>query len=368
MCSSIFFHIDTDLKAIVPKLGEIKYSRIIELYQKNNDRMLSLDFLLKTNFMQKQTKTNVQYVQITSDYAGQRIDNYLITFFKKVPKSHVYRILRKGEVRVNKKRIQPSYKLGAGDIVRIPPVKLEEKPATPSPSKSMLELLKQRILYEDKGLLIINKPSGIAVHGGSGVGIGIIEVLRSMYPKLPHLELAHRLDMDTSGCLVLAKKRSVLKELHELLRAGKVHKVYLALTMGHWKKSELRVEASLKKNFLASGERIVRVDKEGKKSITQFKIEQTFNDAELVSATLLTGRTHQIRVHAQFSGHPIAGDEKYGNKEFSKKMRNLGLKRLFLHSHKIGFCLPSTGQEISITAPLENDLKSCLEKMTYQPR
>lgn len=314
--------------------------------------------------MQKQTKTSVHYIKITADYAGQRIDNYLVTHLKGVPKSRVYRILRKGEVRVNKKRIQPSYKLQEGDEVRVPPVTLDEKPATPTPGKSLVELLKQRILYEDKGLFIINKPSGIPVHGGTGVGIGIIEVLRSMYPKLPHLELAHRLDMDTSGCLVLAKKRGILKEVHELLRSGGVHKVYLALTMGHWKANELRVEASLKKNFLASGERIVRVDKEGKSSITQFAVEKSFKDADLVAATLLTGRTHQIRVHAQFRGHPIACDDKYGDKEFTKKMRSLGLKRLFLHAKKIEFTLPSTGQTISVNAPLDDDLQQCIDKMS----
>lgn len=211
-----------------------------------------------------QEKTKVQFVKVEAEYEGQRIDNFLITRLKGLPKSRVYRILRKGEVRVNKKRAQPSYRLQEGDEIRIPPMQLDDKPTPVTPSKNLTELLKQRIIHEDKNLLIINKPSGIAVHGGTGVGIGVIEVLRTLYPKLPHLELVHRLDMDTSGCLILAKKRSILKELHEMLREGKVHKVYQALTMGHWKPNELRVEASLKKNFLSSGERIVRVDDEGK--------------------------------------------------------------------------------------------------------
>lgn len=311
-----------------------------------------------------QQKTNVKYVKIEADYAGQRIDNFLMNQLKGLPKSRIYRILRKGEVRVNKKRIEPSYKLQAGDEVRVPPVQLEEKPAAPAPGKSLMEFLKQRILYEDKNLIVLNKPSGIAVHGGTSVGIGVIEVMRNLFPKLPQLELVHRLDMDTSGCLILAKKRSTLREIHELLRSGKMHKVYQALTMGHWKPTELRVEESLKKNFLSSGERIVRVSAEGKASITQFKVIKKFADADLVEATLLTGRTHQIRVHAQFRGHPIAGDDKYGDKEFSKKIRGFGLKRLFLHAKEIKFTLPSTGEVISVQAPLDEDLSQCLERMS----
>jgi 23S rRNA pseudouridine955/2504/2580 synthase len=313
--------------------------------------------------MQKQ-KPTVQYIKISADYADQRIDNYLVTRLKGVPKSHVYRILRKGEVRVNKKRIQPSYRLQEGDEIRLPPVKLEDKPIPLTPNKHVVALLQERILYEDKGLLIINKPSGIPVHGGSGVGMGLIEILRIMYPKLPHLELAHRLDADTSGCLVLAKKRSILKEVHELLREGNVRKIYYALTLGHWKAAELRVEAALKKNHLASGERIVRVNnQEGKASITQFKVVNKFVDADLVEATLLTGRTHQIRVHAQFRHHPIAGDEKYGDREFNRKMRALGLKRLFLHAKSIEFVLPSTGQKVSVTAELDEDLRASLKQL-----
>jgi 23S rRNA pseudouridine955/2504/2580 synthase len=313
--------------------------------------------------MQNKTKSAVQYIKITQDFADQRIDNYLVTRLKGVPKSHVYRILRKGEVRVNKKRIQPSYRLQEDDEIRLPPLVLEDKPVPSAPNKYWVSLLQSRVLYEDKGLLIINKPSGIPVHGGSKVSLGIIEVLRTMYPKSPHLELAHRLDADTSGCLILAKKRSILKELHELLRMGKIHKIYYALTKGHWKTSELHVEAALQKNFLASGERIVRVSKEGKSSITHFRVVKSFADADLVEATLLTGRTHQIRVHAQFSGHPIACDDKYGDKTFDKQMRALGLKRLFLHAKSIEFTLPSTGQHISITAPLDNDLEYCLKTL-----
>src|SRR5579872_2513145 len=203
-------------------------------------------------------KQSVQYVTIEPDYANQRIDNFLLTRLKGVPKTRIYRLLRKGEVRVNKKRVDPSYKLQAGDQVRLPPIRLPDKTESPKPGQRVKQLLADRILYEDNHLLIINKPSGIPVHGGSRVKLGIIEILRDLYPKLPHLELAHRLDADTSGCLVLAKKRSILKELHEMLRTGKMTKIYLALTKGHWKPSEMRVDVPLQKNHLSSGERIVR--------------------------------------------------------------------------------------------------------------
>lgn len=307
--------------------------------------------------------TTVQIVTIESDYAGQRIDNFLMTRLKNVPKTRIYRLLRKGEVRVNKKRIDPSYRLLAGDLVRIPPLKLEVSKASPQPHPSLVETLTQRILYEDNALLIINKPSGIAVHGGTGLKFGLIEALRTMYPKSPQLELAHRLDLETSGCLVIAKKRSALRELHDLLREGHVHKVYYALTKGHWKATELRVELSLQKNHLSSGERIVKVNKDGKPSLTIFEPVQSYTEAMLVEATLHTGRTHQIRVHAQHRGHPLAGDEKYGDRDFNKYMRQLGLKRLFLHAHLLEFTLPSSGQKISVKAPMDLELETCLSKL-----
>jgi 23S rRNA pseudouridine955/2504/2580 synthase len=315
--------------------------------------------------MDKSSFSSVRYITIEPDFASQRIDNFLVTKLKGVPKTRIYRILRKGEVRVNKKRVQPSYRLQAGDEVRLPPMQLEVREVPEAPSHSLMEVLTSRILYEDKNLFIINKPSGIPVHGGSKVKIGIVEALRSMYPKLPHLELAHRLDADTSGCLVLAKKRGVLKEVHELLREGKVTKIYLALTKGQWKADQMRVDVPLQKNHLSSGERIVRVNKEGKSALTVFKTMQYFpnSKASLVEAALYTGRTHQIRVHAQYRGHPIAGDEKYGDREFSKEMRQHGLKRLFLHAKLIEFVLPSTGQAIHVTAPLDEDLASCVKSL-----
>jgi 23S rRNA pseudouridine955/2504/2580 synthase len=305
-------------------------------------------------------KSNVQYIVINSEYTGQRIDNFLITYLKSVPKTRIYRILRKGEVRVNKKRVEPSYRLQANDQVRLPPLHIEERPALPIPSKQLIDLLTSRILFEDKGLLIINKPSGIPVHGGSQVKLGLVEALRYMYPKLPHLELAHRLDSDTSGCLILAKKRGILKEMHDLFRQGKINKIYWALTKGHWKPNELKVEVSLKKNQLSGGERIVRVDNTGKPSITIFRPLEIYKEAMLVEATLLTGRTHQIRVHSQYRKHQIAGDEKYGDREFNQQMRQIGLKRLFLHASIVEFNLPSTNQHIKINAPLDKELEECL--------
>jgi 23S rRNA pseudouridine955/2504/2580 synthase len=305
-------------------------------------------------------KTSVQYLTVDADFSGQRIDNFLVTYLKSIPKTRIYRIIRKGEVRVNKKRIAPSYRLQAGDQLRLPPLDLETPAPPKKPSQRLTEMLANRILYEDKNLLIINKPAGIPVHGGSGVSLGLIEAMQHLYPKLPQLELAHRLDADTSGCLILAKKRSILRELHELLRTGKILKIYRALTKGHWKKTALRVDAPLLKNHLSSGERIVRVNPEGKASVTLFNPLEIFPHATFMEVILETGRTHQIRVHAQYRGHPLAGDEKYGDREFNKKMREDGLKRLFLHAYSLELVLPSTGERIQVTAPLENDLQNVL--------
>jgi 23S rRNA pseudouridine955/2504/2580 synthase len=212
-------------------------------------------------------------------------------------------------------------------------------------------------------MMIINKPAGIPVHGGTNVSLGVIEALRIIYPELKHLELAHRLDRDTSGCLVLAKKRGILKEMHDLMRSGAVHKVYYALTRGQWREDEMRVDVPLLKNHLSSGERVVRVDKEGKPSLTVFACVEGFKNASLVDATLHTGRTHQIRVHARYRSHQIAGDDKYGDKEFNKYMREIGLKRMFLHSRLIEFTVPSSGERISVEAPLDDELLGVLGRL-----
>jgi 23S rRNA pseudouridine955/2504/2580 synthase len=307
----------------------------------------------------------VTWVTIDTEQAGQRIDNFLLTHLKGVPRSHVYRLVRKGEVRVNKKRIDADYRLQTGDIVRVPPVRVAPTPAAATPNRGVCDQLESRILWEDKGLLILDKPAGIAVHGGSGLSYGVIEALRAMRPTSKFLELVHRLDRETSGCLMIAKKRSVLTQLHTLLRQGGVEKVYLALTQGHWRPSKQRVNLPLKKNVLQSGERIVRVNtEEGKQAATEFALQRQFKHVSLVAARPLTGRTHQIRVHAAATGHPIVGDEKYGQDAFNKTMRRQGVKRLFLHAHSLRFVLPETGQQVAVTAELDALLQAALDKMS----
>lgn len=303
---------------------------------------------------------SVQYLGITADDAGQRIDNFLFSRMKEVPKSHIYRILRKGEVRVNMKRISAFYKLKVGDSLRLPPLFVSpDKPK--KPSAKTLTTLSQRILYEDKYFLIMNKPSGMSVHAGSTVPIGVIEACRALYPNIPQLELAHRLDSETSGCLILVKKKSILREIHGLLREGKIIKQYLLLTAGQWKQDELRVDIPLHKHYRMGGKHLVEVDyKTGKSCLTVFEPIRVFKQASFMKAKIYTGRTHQIRVHAQHQGHAIAGDDRYGKPEFNKFMHNLGLKRMFLHASSIEFKLPSSLQSIKVIAPLDPDLEKIL--------
>lgn len=306
----------------------------------------------------------VKMLEISEDEAGQRIDNYLMAKLKGVPKSLIYRIVRKGEVRVNKGRIKPEYKLQCGDVVRVPPVRVSEKTQAPVSSKlNKVASLEQQIIFEDDCLLVINKPSGIAVHGGSGLSFGVIEGLRALRPEARFLELVHRLDRDTSGILLVAKKRSALRHLHEQLRIKTVQKDYLALVRGQWQSHVKVVQAPLLKNELASGERIVKVSPEGKPSETRFSIEERYPTATLVKASPVTGRTHQIRVHTLHAGHPIALDDKYGDKEFDAQMRALGLNRLFLHAASIRFEHPKTGETLRLNAPLDEQMKGILKKL-----
>jgi 23S rRNA pseudouridine955/2504/2580 synthase len=309
-------------------------------------------------------KSAVKYIRATQDDEGQRIDNFLISQLKGLPKSRVYRILRKGEIRVNKKRVDPSYRLAINDEIRIPPVFLDSKAQHVPPSQQTKQLLTDRILYEDQHLLIINKPHGMSVHAGSTVRVGVIEALKHIYPKLPQLELAHRLDSDTSGCLILAKKKRILRELHALLREGKITKIYWTLTQGEWKESELRVDLALQKDFQSGGKHVVSVHHLGKRALTEFKPLQVFKQSSLMEVTLHTGRTHQIRVHAQAQGHPIAGDDRYGDTNFNKWVRQLGLKRMFLHARSIDFVLPSENQRIIVTAPLDPELDVFLKMLS----
>lgn len=309
----------------------------------------------------KTNQPTVQIVTVTADTAGQRVDNFLIAQLKGVPKSMIYRILRKGEVRVNKKRIKPEYKLEDGDILRIPPVRVAEKVENVVSAKlEKVAALEHCIIFEDDHLLVLNKPSGTAVHGGSGLSFGAIEGLRALRPDARFLELVHRLDRETSGVLLVAKKRSALRSLHEQLRLKTMQKDYLALVRGQWQSHCKIVQAPLLKNVLQSGERIVRVDAEGKPSETRFKVEERFSFATLIKASPVTGRTHQIRVHTLHAGHPIAFDDRYGDREFDAQLADTGLDRLFLHAASLRFEHPATGETMRVEAPMDDKLRRCL--------
>lgn len=277
---------------------------------------------------------------------------------KGVPRAHVYRILRRGEVRANKGRIRPDYRLQMGDVVRIPPLRYT-RTTTHMPAIDALRLIRDAIIHEDVGLLVLNKPSGMAVHGGSGQRYGVIEALRALRPEAPYLELVHRLDRETSGCLIIAKKRSVLRALHEGLRQHRLDKRYLLLVGGQWRGKARRVEMELRKNVLRSGERVVRQDPAGKLSVTHLRPLAVTQTASLLEARTLTGRTHQIRVHAAALGHPVAGDDKYGDREINRRMYRFGLRRLFLHASSLEFEFESRGH-LRVMAPLPPELARVL--------
>ncbi len=306
----------------------------------------------------------VQFITVDADFEGQRVDNYLKNILKGVPKSMIYRIIRKGEVRINKGRVKPEYKLKGGDYLRVPPVRVSEPNELPSTNLSKVASLESHILFEDDILIVLNKPSGMAVHGGSGLSFGVIESLRALRPQQKFLELVHRLDRATSGCLLIAKKRSALKHLHEQLRLKTVDKRYQALVSGRWPQNRFKVKAPLQKNVLKSGERMVFVNPEGKPSETRYRILSQYNDATLVEASPVTGRTHQIRVHCQHAGHPIALDDKYGEQVFDSTLKVLGLDRLFLHAHSIRFIHPKTSEQVKYEAPLDSKLTTVLEKLS----
>ncbi|HEX7966020.1 MAG TPA: 23S rRNA pseudouridine(955/2504/2580) synthase RluC [Gammaproteobacteria bacterium] len=299
--------------------------------------------------------------------AGQRLDNFLFRTLKGVPKSHVYRLLRTGQVRVNKKRVKPDYRLEAGDELRLPPVRQEEKAAPGKPPHWQQEAMQSGILFEDDRILVVNKPAGMAVHGGSGVSFGVIETLRVLRPDTPGLELAHRLDRDTSGCLIVAKRRSAVRSLHGAFRDGSVEKHYLALLAHPWQGGNREVDAPLQKNQLEGGERIVKVSREGKEAKSLFTPLQKFAGSVLADVHIYTGRTHQIRVHASYIGHPVAGDDKYGDREANKLLKAAGLKRMFLHAHRLSFPHPETGERLSLTAPLDDELQAVIRNLGGRP-
>jgi 23S rRNA pseudouridine955/2504/2580 synthase len=310
----------------------------------------------------------VRHVSVGPGEGGQRIDNFLLRELKGVPRSHIYRLLRRGEVRVNGRRAKPEQRLEDGDDVRLPPVRVAA-PETPGRVPDALRAeVRAAVIHEDERILALDKPSGLAVHGGSGLSFGAIEVLRADRPD-SELELVHRLDRDTSGVLVVAKDRGSLRMMHALLRDGAVEKTYLALLKGRWTLGKKRIDAPLKTNLRQGGERVVKVHVEGKDAASTFKPVGSFGQqATLMEVEIHTGRTHQIRVHAAYAGHPIAGDDKYGEREFNLSMRELGLRRMFLHAHAIAFTWPDTGRKCRITAALPADLSAVVERLEKKRR
>ncbi len=309
----------------------------------------------------KQFSTHgVRHVEVDRESDGQRIDNFLLRELKGVPRTRIYRLLRKGEVRINGGRVKPSQRIVFGDKVRIPPVRIEDRQGVVA-APGRLELLRQQILFENGDFLVIDKPPGMAVHGGSGIVLGVIEILRQE-PKWAALELAHRLDRSTSGCLVLAKKKSSLRWIHQLLREGRVEKHYLALVRGQWQLGSKWIEAPLQTATRRSGERHVTVDSAGKKARTNFVPQTFYRGATLMSVELATGRTHQIRVHAAHADHPVAGDSRYGDIDFNQRMERKRLRRLFLHAQALNFTSPS-GEDLLLSAPLPADLTRVLDRL-----
>lgn len=314
--------------------------------------------------------SGVSYVEAGEGDAGQRIDNFLSRILKDVPRSLVYRILRTGEVRVNGKRAKPEHRVAAGDRIRLPPLqrKTDEQRAAErtAPSRSLRDFVAGAIIHEDRDLIVVNKPAGVAVHGGSGLSAGVIEALRATHPELKELELVHRLDRDTSGVLLVAKRRAVLRELHALLRERDMEKRYLALVVGRWPFGNKTIDLPLKTNLKQGGERVVRVHADGQQAITTFKPIQHFGKlATLLDISLGTGRTHQIRVHAAHAGHPIAGDEKYGDRERDAKLKPYGLNRMFLHAHSLTF-VRKGAKPFTVSAPPPPDWQAVVEKLKQQ--
>lgn len=308
--------------------------------------------------MKELSKDSATWHEVEAEAAGQRVDNYLTKRLKGVPKSHIYRILRNGEVRINSRRIKPEYRVQAGDRLRLPPLRTAKPAAVPRhPQGSRLAAA---VIYEDDSLLAIDKPSGTAVHGGSGISRGVIEQLRLERPEARYLELVHRLDRETSGVLMLAKRRASLIDLHRQLREGRVRKLYVALVKGAWREEKRSVKLPLNKYVLASGERRVSVGREGMAAHTVFRLRRAWRNFSLVEAELKTGRTHQIRVHLAHLGHPIAGDDKYGDFPLNKELARHGLKRMFLHAFKAVIVHPVSGANLELEAPLPPELQACL--------
>jgi 23S rRNA pseudouridine955/2504/2580 synthase len=314
--------------------------------------------------MREMIKSPISLRTVSAEEAGQRIDNFLLRHFKTVPRSRVYRLLRKGEVRVNRKRVEAEYRIQEGDSVRLPPVRIDVDGAIKAPSGSLMELVEAAVIFQDKHLLVLDKPAGVAVHGGSGMSFGVIEALRASRPR-ETLELVHRLDRDTSGCLLIARDRATLTGLHALIRDGGMHKTYLALVAGSWQLGTKRIDAPLATDNRQHGERHVRVADAGRESVSIFKPVQFMGSlATLMEVDIPTGRTHQIRVHASFAGHPLLGDDKYGDRDKNAELKRHGLKRTFLHAQSVAFEWPGSGVPFHASAPLPAELAAVLDAIT----
>jgi len=344
-------------RSVLPVIGRNSQEIIL--------KMNELRHQIETETRAGQASPQVAYVTIDESSEGQRIDNFLLKVSKGVPKSHIYRVLRSGEVRVNKGRIDATYRLQQGDVVRIPPMRVanssQSSGGNPAPAAEF------PVLFEDGHLLVINKPAGVAVHGGSGVAFGVIEQLRQARPQAKFLELVHRLDRETSGILVLAKKRSALVDLHEQIRGNSMDKRYYACVVGEFPNNRQHVRLALHKYSTADGERRVRVQADGMPSHTVFNRVEAFAGFTLLEAELKTGRTHQIRVHLAHSGYPIVGDEKYGdfalNKQLARAGARPGIKRMFLHAHRLAFLHPATGAPLAVEAPLPDECVGFLQQL-----
>lgn len=303
------------------------------------------------------------YQDIDSELVGQRLDNYLLGQLKGVPRSHVYQLIRSGQVRVNSGRVRASYRLKIGDRVRVPPVS-RRTAGRPRVPEGGLQWLEDRILAEDSRLLVLDKPPGMAVHAGTGIEFGCIEALRSLRPGARALDLVHRLDRGTSGCLLVAKRRSALRRLHRLLRDGGMEKRYLTLLKGSWQHGRVSVDAPLLTQRQRNGENFVSVNESGKSALSQFRVVENYGArATLMEVSIVTGRTHQIRAHAAYMGHPVAGDDRYGNADFNAELRKLGLHRIFLHSHAVDFVWPDSDEEFMISSPLPDDLREVQRRL-----
>ena len=314
--------------------------------------------------MKELSKGSASWHEVGDEGAQQRVDNYLTRLLKGVPKSHIYRILRSGEVRVNSRRVGPAHRLESGDRLRLPPVHTARS-TDASIALRAVARFSGRIVHEDEALVVVDKPSGVAVHGGSGVSSGVIEQLRRERPQARFLELVHRLDRETSGLLLLAKKRSALTELHRQLRQGEVEKVYLALARGRWVDAKRTVKLPLHKYVERSGERRVRVEEEGRAAHTVFRLKRSYADLSLLEAELKTGRTHQIRVHLAHLGYPIAGDDKYGDFNLNRALARRGLKRMFLHASRLTVLHPLTKEPATFAAPLPRELSDFLDQLAH---